>query len=86
VIAAQFELKDALELRRAVRRLKEVLKSEGIRIPIPEDYGPHVGAKLYFWCRFWCHSDLKCRANQCLRVLKRNHTKSLPALDIWLIA
>jgi hypothetical protein len=33
--------------RRAVRRLKEVLKSEGIRIPIPEDYGSHVGA-LFF--------------------------------------
>ena len=38
--------KDALELRRAVRRLKEVLKSEGIRIPIPEDYGPACGASL----------------------------------------
>jgi hypothetical protein len=43
VIAEQFELKDALELRRAVRRLKEVLKSEGIRIPTPEDYRPSGG-------------------------------------------
>jgi hypothetical protein len=48
VIAAQFELKDALELRRAVRRLKEVLKREGIRIPIPEDYGPACGSKPFF--------------------------------------
>jgi hypothetical protein len=47
VIAAQFELKDALELRRAVRCLKEVLKSEEIRIPIPEDYGP-CGSKSFF--------------------------------------
>ena len=47
MIAAQFELKDALELRLAVRRLKEVLKSEGIRIPIPEDYGPARGSKSF---------------------------------------
>jgi hypothetical protein len=48
VIAAQFELKDALELRRAVRRLKEVLKREGIRVPIPEDHGPACGTKSFF--------------------------------------
>lgn len=48
VIAAQFELKDPLELRRAVRRLKEVLKSEGIRIPKPEDYRPPSGSKSFF--------------------------------------
>ena len=47
-IAAQFELKDPLELRRAVRRLKEVLKSEGIRIPKPEDYRPPSGSKSFF--------------------------------------
>jgi hypothetical protein len=48
VIAEQFELKDALELRRAVRRLKEVLKSEGIRIPTPEDYRPSGGGESFF--------------------------------------
>jgi hypothetical protein len=48
VIAAQFELKDASELRRAVRRLKEVLKGEGMRIPAPEDYGPPCGSKSFF--------------------------------------
>jgi hypothetical protein len=47
VIATQFELKDPLELRRAVRRLKEVLKSEGIRIPKPEDYHPPGGSNSF---------------------------------------
>ena len=48
VIAASFEITGALELRRAVRRLREVLKSEGIRIPIPEDYGRPRGSKMFF--------------------------------------
>jgi hypothetical protein len=48
VIATQFELKDALELRRAVLRLKEVPKSEGVRISIPEDCSPACGAKSFF--------------------------------------
>ena len=46
---------------------------------------PHVEAKLYFWCQFWCQLDFKSRASRCLRVLRRNRAKSLPALEFWLI-
>src|SRR5262249_9535515 len=37
-IAAQFEFKNSDELRRAVRRLKEVLKREKSRAPKAKDY------------------------------------------------
>jgi hypothetical protein len=37
-IATQFGFKSHDELRRAVRRLKEVLKHEKIRVPKDEEY------------------------------------------------
>jgi hypothetical protein len=51
-----YVISPGLLTRRAVRRLKEVLKGEGIRIPIPEDDGPACGSKSFFEWRNYSFS------------------------------
>jgi hypothetical protein len=47
VIATQFQFRNSDELRRAVRRLKEVLKREQIRIPKAEEYVSPANPKFF---------------------------------------